>query len=126
MSPGLNGKRDPREPDGVKVTIQTSPEHASTIVLLMPIFIAQTGRGVHLERALLTLQTASRTDRGCLQYSVFSDLHDENRFVLHEEWATTELLAAHNREAHVLEFIARAEGLLREPFTATWMRPIAH
>ena len=107
------------------MTIQTSPTLVSTIVTLMPIFIAKTGRGGDLEQALLTLQTESRGDRGCLQYSVFSDLHDENRFVLHEEWADQGLLAAHNREAHVLEFLAQSEDLLSEPFIVTWMRPIA-
>ena len=108
------------------MTIQTSDKPASTTVILMPIFIAKTGRGVDLERALLTLQTASRADRGCLQYSVFGDLGDENRFVLFEEWATAELLAAHNEQAHVREFVAHAEELLSEPFTVTWMSPIAH
>lgn len=92
----------------------------------MPIFVAKTGRGVDLEQALLTLQTASRADRGCLQYSVFGDLGDENRFVLFEEWATAELLAAHNEQAHVREFLAQTEQLLNEPFTVTWMRPIDH
>lgn len=107
------------------MTLQTSPTPASTIVTLLPIFIAKAGRGGDLEQALLTLQTASRGDRGCLQYSVFSDLHDENRFVMHEEWASRELLAEHNLQAHVLEFVAQTDELLSEPFTVTWMRPIA-
>ena len=105
------------------MTFQTSQKTASTTVILMPIFIAKTGHGSDLERALLTLQTASRGDRGCLEYSVFSDLNDENRFVMHEEWTDQELLAAHNREAHVREFLAQAEELLSEPFAVTWMRP---
>lgn len=108
------------------MTIQPSSSSASTTVTLMPIFVATTGRGVDLEQALLTLQTASRADLGCLQYSVFHDLHDENRFVMHEEWASPELLAAHNEQAHVREFVAQVEELLSEPFTVTWMRPIAH
>jgi len=107
------------------MTIQTSPQPASTTVTLMPIFIAKNGSAVDLEKVLLTLQTASRADLGCLQYSVFHDLHDENRFIMHEEWASPELLAAHNEQAHVREFVAQVEALLSEPFTVTWMRPIA-
>jgi len=107
------------------MTIQPSSSSASTIVTLLPIFIAKTGRAFDLEKVLLTLQIASRADRGCLQYSVFHDLHDENRFVMHEDWASPELLAAHNEQAHVREFVAQVDELLSEPFTVTWMRPIA-
>jgi quinol monooxygenase YgiN len=107
------------------MTIQPLSESDSTIVTLLPIFIAKNGRALDLEKVLLTLQTASRADLGCLQYSVFHDLHDENRFVMHEEWASPELLAAHNEQAHVRDFVAQVEGLLSEPFTVTWMRPIA-
>jgi quinol monooxygenase YgiN len=107
------------------MTIQTSPTPASTIVTLMPIFVAKPGRSADLERALLVLQTASRADNGCLVYSVFADLNDESRFVMHEEWVSHELLAAHNLQTHVIDFVDQTKDLLSEPFTVTWMRPIA-
>lgn len=107
------------------MTIQPLSESDSTIVTLLPIFIAKNGRAVELERLLLTLQIASRADRGCLRYSVFHDLDDENRFIMHEEWASLDLLADHNEQAHVREFVAQVDKHLREPFTVTWMRPIA-
>ncbi len=108
------------------MTIHTSGQSDSPIVILMPIFTATSGREVELEQALLTLQTASRLDPGCLEYSVFADLNDTGRFILHEEWATKELLADHNLQAHVVGFLARSGELLSEPFGVTWMRPIGH
>jgi len=90
----------------------------------MPIFIAKPGHATALKNALFRLQTASRTDEGCVDYSVFADLNDVNRFVLHEEWVDQEALDAHNLQAHVSDFLAQAEGLLAEPFVVTWMRAI--
>jgi len=91
----------------------------------MPIFIAKPGHASALESALFRLQAASRTDEGCVDYSVFADLNDVNRFVLHEEWATQEFLADHNLQGHVREFLSQTEDLLAEPFAVTTMRAIS-
>jgi quinol monooxygenase YgiN len=90
----------------------------------MPIFIAKQGRASSLESALLTLQTASRTDEGCVAYSIFADLNDANRFILYEEWATQELLDDHGLQTHVVDFLVETEELLAEPFAVTRMRAI--
>ena len=90
----------------------------------MPIFLARAGQEANLETALHQLQTLSRTDDGCIDYSVFVDSSDEERFVLHEEWVDQEALDDHNLKAHVIDFVAQTESLLKEPFTVTRMRAI--
>ena len=107
------------------MTNQDSDGTEPTNVVLMPIFVAKPGRSADLERALLVLQTASRADKGCLIYSVFADLNDESRFVMHEEWVSRELLVAHNLLTHVVDFVEQTKDLLSEPFTVTRLRPIA-
>jgi quinol monooxygenase YgiN len=107
------------------MTFSPSARVSPATVILMPVFVAKPGQGASLERVLLSLQTASRGDEGCLDYSVYGDLNDNCRFVMHEEWASSELLAEHNLQAHVSDFLEQAEDLLLEPFTVTKMRAIA-
>jgi len=106
------------------MTLPRSALTPTASVILMPIFIAKQGRASSLESALLRLQTASRTDEGCVAYSIFADLNDANRFILYEEWTTQELLDDHGLQAHVVDFLVETEDLLAEPFAVTWMRTI--
>lgn len=93
-------------------------------VWLMPVFIAKAGRETDLQEALHSLQTLSRQDQGCLEYTVFSDGQQPGTFVLFEGWASNEDLAAHNEEDHVKEFVAAVEPLLAVPFSVTPLTPL--
>ncbi|MGF9648399.1 putative quinol monooxygenase [Pseudarthrobacter oxydans] len=93
-------------------------------VWLMPVFIAKAGHEADLQEALHALQTLSRKDPGCLEYTVFSDEHQPGTFVLFEGWARNEDLAAHNEEAHVKEFVKEVEPLLAAPFSVTPLSPL--
>ena len=93
-------------------------------VWLMPVFIAKAGHEADLQEALHTLQTLSRKDPGCLEYTVFSDGQRPGRFVLFEGWATNEDLEAHNEEDHVKEFVKEADQLLGVPFSVTPLTPL--
>ncbi len=55
---------------------------------------------------------------------MFGDLENADRFVLYEEWTSSEALEAHNQETHVIDFLAAANHLLAEPFQVTWLRSI--
>ncbi|WP_455835923.1 putative quinol monooxygenase [Pseudarthrobacter siccitolerans] len=91
---------------------------------LMPVFIARAGRETELQEALHSLQTLSRQDPGCLEYTVFSDGQQPGIFVLFEGWASNEDLEAHNEEDHVKEFVAAVEPLLAVPFSVTPLMPL--
>lgn len=103
---------------------QGSSEVNNPVVVLMPVFVAKPDRVAELHRALLVLQTASRADEGCLDYTVFADLDDQTRFVLYEEWTSSAALATHNEQSHVLDFVASADELLAHPFQVARLRSI--
>lgn len=93
-------------------------------VWLMPVFIAKEGHEADLQEALHALQTLSRKDPGCLEYTVFSDEHRPGTFVLFEGWARNEDLAAHNEEVHVKAIVKEVEPLLAVPFSVTPLSPL--
>ena len=95
-----------------------------TEVWLMPVFIAKPGHEADLQEALRSLQTLSRKDPGCLEYTVFSDVQRPGTFVLFEGWARNEDLEAHNEENHVKEFVKEVEPLLAVPFSVTPITPL--
>lgn len=96
----------------------------TTEVWLMPVFIAKAGHEADLQEALHSLQTLSRKDQGCLEYTVFSDGQRPGTFVLFECWARDEDLEAHNEEDHVKEFVKEVDRLLAVPFSVTPLRPL--
>ncbi|GAB5079044.1 putative quinol monooxygenase [Arthrobacter sp. AD-310] len=93
-------------------------------VWLMPVFIAKAGHETELHETLLALQTISRKDPGCLEYTVFSDDHRPGTFVLFEGWSRPEDLNAHNDESHVKEFVKAVGPLLAVPFSVTPLTPL--
>ena len=93
-------------------------------VWLMPVFIAKAGHEATLHEALIGLQSLSRKDTGCLEYTVFSDDQRPGTFVLIEGWARHEDLKAHNEEVHVKEFVNVVQPLLAAPFSVTPITPL--
>jgi quinol monooxygenase YgiN len=97
----------------------------TTEVWLMPVFIAKAGHEADLQEALHSLQTLSRKDPGCLEYTVFSDVQRPGTFVLFEGWAHNADLEAHNEEDHVKKFVKEVDQLLTVPFSVTPLTPLA-
>jgi quinol monooxygenase YgiN len=93
-------------------------------VWLMPVFMAKAGHEVDLQKALHSLQTLSRNDPGCLEYTVFSDGQRPGTFVLFEGWACTEDFETHNKKDHVKEFVKGVDSLLAVPFAVTRLTPL--
>jgi quinol monooxygenase YgiN len=98
--------------------------HGTAEAWLMPVFIAKAGHEADLRDALHSLQTLSRKDPGCLEYTVFSDGQRPGTFVLFEGWARNEDLEAHNEENHVKEFVEAVDPLLAVPFSVTPITPL--
>ena len=65
---------------------------------------------------LITLCTGmiepSRSEQGCLRYSFYQDVTDENKFFFYEEWKDQQSIDAHNRSAHFLEFQPKFKTML--------------
>ncbi|MFJ5861763.1 putative quinol monooxygenase [Pseudarthrobacter sp. NPDC092439] len=103
----------------------TTASQEEAHVWLMPVFTAKPGQEAALREALAGLQSASRKDAGCLEYTVFADDQRPGTFVLFEGWARHEDLEAHNEEDHVKDFVTRVQPLLAMPFTVTPITPLA-
>jgi quinol monooxygenase YgiN len=86
----------------------------------MPVFIE-----TDLQDALHNLQTLSRKDPGCLEYTVFADGQRPGTFVLFEGWARHEDLEAHNAQDHVKDFVKGVDQLVAVPFSVTPLTPVS-
>ena len=104
--------------------VQSSTETHNPVVVLMPVFLAKPECVAEFEQAMLALQAASRADDGCVDYTVYADLEDRNRFVLYEKWTSSEALKSHNQQPHVRDFVAVVGDLLVQPFHVTRLRTI--
>jgi len=94
-------------------------------VWLLPVFIAKKGRGGEVREALAKLQSLSRNDPGCLEYTVFTDDQRSGTFVLFEGWSSRQDLADHNDKSHVKDFVQMVTPLLATPFSVTPLTPLA-
>jgi quinol monooxygenase YgiN len=70
----------------------------------------------HLEftQTLLSMIEPSGKEPGCLNYAIFCDIEDKNRFNLLEEWKTREALD-HHIMSHRFGVLLGTKALLCEP-----------
>lgn len=61
--------------------------------------------------AARTVMAATRTEPGCLEYTIAADVDDAGRFVILEKWASAEALAAHFETPHMAAFQTAMAGL---------------
>lgn len=74
----------------------------STVHLLVLIEV-QPGKRQQQIQAFETLKPLVLAEQGCLQYDLFADAADENKFVLVEQWSSQAELDAHDQTAHMVE-----------------------
>ncbi len=58
---------------------------------------------------------ASREEAGCIDYRVFEDTEQPNRFVFVEEWQDEEALQQHFRTPHIAEFMGAITATITAP-----------
>ncbi|RNE67342.1 putative quinol monooxygenase [Cryobacterium tepidiphilum] len=98
----------------------------SDVAILMPVFVAKPEFRAALQNELTKLQAHSREDHGCVDYSVFVDANDLDRFILYEEWSTEEALHAHNEQEHVKNFLDVVPDWLVRPLEVTRLRTVGN
>ena len=59
--------------------------------------------------------SASREEAGCVDYRVFEDTEQPNKFVFVEEWKGPEALEQHFRTPHIAEFMQAVQATLTAP-----------
>jgi quinol monooxygenase YgiN len=59
-----------------------------------------------MKEAIATMETASRAESGCLDYTFSVEVSDPNVIRITEKWETMDALAAHFKEPHMADFQA--------------------
>ncbi len=72
-------------------------------VHLLVLIEVQPGKRQQQLEAYQRLKPLVLAEPGCLQYDLFADASDENKFVLVEHWATQAALDAHDLAPHMVE-----------------------
>ncbi|PLK49685.1 putative quinol monooxygenase [Uliginosibacterium sp. TH139] len=93
------------------------------INLLVLIEVQPGKRAIQIE-AFEALRPLVLAEPGCIQYELFSDEEDENKFILVERWASQEALAAHGKTAHMLAAVARNPSFRARPASVIRMSPV--
>ncbi len=58
---------------------------------------------------------ASRTEAGCISYSLYESTESSDEFVFVEEWENDEALQSHFKTAHIAEFMQAIPATLVAP-----------
>lgn len=61
---------------------------------------------------------------GCLQYELFGDTEDKNKFILFEKWDSQAALDAHDQTKHMIEADAYSPTFRSKPASVTKMKPV--
>lgn len=67
---------------------------------------SKAGQASFLKDALLLLERETRAEPGCLEFSFFQALSDEESFVLLEQFTTETALLKHMQAVHTRDFFA--------------------
>ena len=65
--------------------------------------------------AMKVVRAATIQEKGCVEYSFYSDFDDTNKVFLFEEWESQASLEAHFETSHLAEFRAQMERFLVSP-----------
>jgi quinol monooxygenase YgiN len=75
----------------------------------LPVRSDQRDRAVAAATALMT---ATQAEEGCAEYTFSADLADPDAFCFFERWESEDALKAHQRSAHMKEFMGVAAEVL--------------
>ena len=75
------------------------------------------GRREEFVAAMKTMQEASRTEPGCIDYGFYTSLEDADEFIAVELWADRDALATHFQQETLARFSATLGGVIARPPT---------
>ncbi len=93
---------------------------------LLVLIETQPGKRAMQIEAFEALRPLVLAEPGCIQYELFADDEDENRFILVEKWASREALAAHGETAHMVAAVARNPAFRAKPASVIRMSPVGN
>jgi quinol monooxygenase YgiN len=68
-----------------------------------------------VQKALQAVVEPTRKEQGCLQYDLFHDSDNINRFTFVEKWASAEFLLRHSQSEHMATAGAALKDLAAQP-----------
>ena len=71
---------------------------------LVAIVIAKENKKDFIEKEIQKLSPITRKESGCLNYNLFIDNKNPNRFVLEENWESYDAWQAHMNNAHMTNY----------------------
>ena len=76
--------------------------------------VAKEGKKELVKNELLKLIRLTRAEKGCINYDLHQDQHDEHLFLFYENWASRELWLDHMEQAHLANFKTATEGAIEK------------
>ncbi|MDR0484882.1 MAG: antibiotic biosynthesis monooxygenase [Alphaproteobacteria bacterium] len=76
------------------------------IKVLIPL-IAKQGRLEEAERIIMEMIPAIRNNPNCLEFRVFKDMQNPNKFTLLEYWINMEAITEHSKKPYMAEIMAK-------------------
>lgn len=70
---------------------------------------------VQVKEALQSLIDPTRSEEGCISYTLHQDCDDDKVFMFYENWASKEALDLHLQTPHLQGLVARADELFAAP-----------
>ena len=77
---------------------------------LIAIVISKDGKDTFIKSEIEKLIPLTRKEAGCLNYNLFIDNKDKNRFVLYENWESHDLWQDHMNSAHMQNYSTVTEN----------------
>lgn len=93
------------------------PKETVTLVVFMQ---ARTGQHLLLEAELKALVGPTRKEDGCITYDLHRAADSDEKFLLHEIWATRDAHTAHTKTPHFSRWEARKDSLLASRDLSFW------
>jgi quinol monooxygenase YgiN len=84
---------------------------AQPFMLLIRVAVKE-GTAPKAEAALTRALPASLNDKGCLDYTIFRDTQQSNRFLVYERWEHFDCFKAHTETEHITKLLDEMRDLL--------------
>ncbi|HAY3535495.1 putative quinol monooxygenase [Elizabethkingia anophelis] len=84
-------------------------------IYLTAILKAKEEKRIELLPILQNMVENTLKEKGCIKYELQQGIENENLFIFHEIWESSEGLEYHNQQDYIKAFSSKAEEFLEEP-----------
>ncbi|MDD2321789.1 MAG: putative quinol monooxygenase [Geobacteraceae bacterium] len=86
---------------------------------------AKQGKQDQVKKELLALIDPTRSEAGCINYSLHQDSDNDAVFMFYENWTSKEALEQHLQTPHLQGLLGKADELLAEPLEVKFYEILA-